>query len=683
MSKPVSDLAPAHALPVDTAPTHEFLPKGRRSIEDVHRSVAVPGGHWFRRMLAFGGPAYLVAVGYMDPGNWATDLAGGSIFGYRLIWVLLMSNLMAVLLQTLSARLGLVTGRDLAQACRDAYSPPVRIILFVLCEIAIAACDLAEVLGTALGLNLLTAQFGWFGGQGIPLVWAVMLTGLDVLVLLTMQRWGIRKMEAFILSLVAMIGACFIVEIFLSRPEWSGVARGFIPRPLSLEGGDQSSLYIAIGILGATVMPHNLYLHSALVQTRRVARTRAGVAQACRYNLIDSAIALNAAFFVNAAILIVAAATFFSRGMRVAEIREAHALLDSLLGTKATPIAFALALLCAGQSSTITGTLAGQITMEGFVHLRVRPWVRRLITRSLAIAPAIVVISLTGDNGASRLLILSQVVLSLQLSFAVIPLVKFTGSREKMGPFATPRGWLIVAWLVAAIIAGLNGYLVAGQIFGWADAAGRHGWLVYATVGPVAAGLALLLLWMTFRRESAESRTRAASAEVVASAALSQSQQFRRIGVALDASDTDAAMLAEAVALARAHRAELVLMHVVEGVGGQWYGHQADDAEYRHDEQYLKSLADHLRASLQPEGVPDVRASLGFGPVAPELVRLAGKEEVDLMVAGGHGHRGLTDLLKGQTIDTLRHGVKVPVLAVKGAKPWVAGAFPVVPPGES
>ena len=265
----------------------------------------------------------------------------------------------------------------------------------------------------------------------------------------------------------------------------------------------------------------------------------------------------------------------------------------------------------------------------------------------------------------------------------MIPLVKFTGSREKMGPFATPRGWLIVAWLVAAVIAGLNAYLVFGQILGWAEAAGGHGWVVYATVGPVAGGLALLLLWMTFRREGAESRTRAASAEVVASAALSNSQQFRRIGVALDASDTDAAMLAEAVALARVHRAELVLMHVVEGVGGQWYGHQADDAEFRHDEQYLQSLADHLRAALHAEGVPDVRALLGFGPVAPELVRLARKEQVDLMVAGGHGHRGLTDLLKGQTIDTLRHGVKVPVLAVKGAKPWVAGAFPAAPPGDS
>src|SRR3982751_2162314 len=325
MSKPVSDLAPVHALPIE-ARTHEPPSTGQRSIEDVHRSVAAPGGHWFRKLLAFGGPAYLVAVGYMDPGNWATDIAGGSLFGYQLIWILLMSNMMAVLLQTLSARLGLVTGRDLAQACRDAYPPIVRYALFVLCEIAIAACDLAEVLGTAIGLMLLTGQMGMFGGHGIPLVVGVVITALDVFLLLAMQRWGIRKMEIFIVSLVAMIGACFIVEIFLCQPSVGGIARGFIPGPLSSGGGDESMLYIAIGIIGATVMPHNLYLHSALVQSRRVNRSRSSIAQACKYNLIDSAIALNAAFFVNAAILIVAAATFFSHGIKVTEIQQAHAL---------------------------------------------------------------------------------------------------------------------------------------------------------------------------------------------------------------------------------------------------------------------------------------------------------------------------------------------------------------------
>src|SRR4051794_25257945 len=374
----------------------------------------------------------MVSVGYMDPGNWATDLAGGAKFGYALIWVLLMSNLMAVLLQTLSARLGLVTGRDLAQSCRDSYSPFVRTVLFVLCEIAIAACDLAEVLGTAIGLNLLTAQLGLFGGHGIPLIWAVVITGFDVFLLLLIQRFGIRKMEAFILLLVATIGACFIIELFLAKPDPVGIAKGFIPGRAIFTNAEM--LYIAIGILGATVMPHNLYLHSALVQSRDVPKTPEGLRQACKYNFVDSAIALNCAFFVNAAILIVSAAVFFKHNMQdVAEIQEAHRLLEGLLGSKLAPITFAIALICAGQSSTITGTLAGQITMEGFLHFRIRPWLRRLITRSMAIIPAVIVIAISGEHGTTRLLVLSQVILSLQLPFAVVPLVKFTASRKKMG----------------------------------------------------------------------------------------------------------------------------------------------------------------------------------------------------------------------------------------------------------
>ncbi len=623
-----------------------------RSLEEVHRSVNVSHGHWWRRMFAFAGPAYMVSVGYMDPGNWATDLAGGAQFGYRLIWVLLMSNLMAVLLQTLSARLGLVTGRDLAQACRDDYPPVVRWILFVLCEIAIAACDLAEVLGTAIGLNLLL---------GVPLIWAVAVTAFDVFILLAIQRLGIRKMEAFILMLVTIIGVCFIIEIFLCKPSWTGIASGFVPTPLSGE-----ALIIAIGILGATVMPHNLYLHSALVQSRNVQRSVEGVREACKFNLIDSAVALNCAFFVNAAILIVAAATFWTRGTVVSEIQQAHALLQGLLGTKVAPIAFAVALICAGQSSTVTGTLAGQITMEGFLRFRMRPWLRRLITRSIAIIPAVIVIAITGDKGSYRLLIMSQVILSMQLPFAVVPLIKFTSSKLKMGPFVSPIVIRVVAWLVAAIIIALNAKLVAEQIISWGDAAGKMRPLVYAITLPLAAGLAALLLWMTLRVERAARPQAIVSADEVADAAGRMAQQFRRIGVALEAAPADAAMLAEAVALTKVHGAELVLMHVVEGVGGQWYGEQTADQESRDDEVYLKTLAERLGPDIARAGGRGVRPVLGYGDVARELVRLANVEKVDMMVVGGHGHRGLADLLRGETIGGVRHGLTVPILAVRG-----------------
>jgi manganese transport protein len=576
---------------------------------------------------------------------------------------------MAVLLQTLSARLGIVTGRDLAQACRDSYNPVVRWVLFVLCEIAIAACDLAEVLGTAIGLNLLTAQLGLFGGHGIPLIWAVVITGLDVFLLLAIQRFGIRKMEAFILSLVAMIGVCFLVEIFLAKPEIGGIARGFIPDPAIFS--NKEMLYIAIGILGATVMPHNLYLHSALVQSRAVNKTPEGMRQACRYNLVDSAIALNCAFLVNAAILIVSAAVFYRNNMQdVAEIQEAHRLLENLLGTKVAPIAFAVALICAGQSSTITGTLAGQITMEGFLHFRIRPWLRRLITRSLAIIPAVIVISISGEHGTTKLLVLSQVILSLQLPFAVVPLVKFTASKVRMGSFATPRVFATIAWAVAAVIISLNAKLVVDLIRDWAEAAGAYGWLVYATVGPAALALLGLLVWMTFRPEREPAGfpvTEAAktSADAIADAAQAvAARQFRRIGVALGAEPQDVPMLAEAVALARSHKAELLLMHVVEGVGGQYHGPRADDVERRADELYVEELAARLRRDLDGH-VGSVRSALGYGDVRRELVRLAAERGIDILVMGGHGHRVIGDLLRGTTIDAVRHRLKVPVLAVR------------------
>jgi manganese transport protein len=420
------------------------------SLAEVYRSVPVGSASKWRKILAFAGPGYLVAVGYMDPGNWATDLAGGSRFGYTLLSVILISNLMAVLLQGLASKLGIVTGRDLAQACRDHYSTPVVWMLWLLCEIAIAACDLAEVIGSAIALNLLF---------GIPLPVGVAITALDVLLLLYLQNKGVRILEALVITLVATVGICFGFELFLARPDMAGVLKGFIPTADILS--DREKLYIAIGILGATVMPHNLYLHSSIVQTRKYLDTHAGKEEAIRFATIDSSVALMFALFINAAMLVMAAAVFHGSGHEaVADIGDAYQLLSPLLGTKLASILFAVALLCSGQNATLTGTLAGQIVMEGFMNWRLRPWLRRLITRLIAIVPAIVVVYLYGERGTGRLIILSQVILSLQLSFAVFPLVMFTSDKAKMGAFANPLWLKTLAWSVAVTIAALNAYLL-------------------------------------------------------------------------------------------------------------------------------------------------------------------------------------------------------------------------------
>ena len=422
-----------------------------KSLAEVHGSVAIPEGAGFwRKLFAFAGPGYLVAVGYMDPGNWATDLAGGARYGYTLLSVIMLSNLMAILLQALSARLGIASGRDLAQACRDSYSRPVTIVLWLLCEVAIAACDLAEVIGAAIALNLLI---------GLPLIWGVCLTALDVLIVLFLQNRGFRYVEALVIALIALIAGSFAVELWLSRPDVTALAVGFIPRTEILR--NPSMLYIAIGILGATVMPHNLYLHSSIVQTRKYGDTLEQKREAIRFASIDSAVALMFALFINAAILIMAAATFHGSGHQdVGEIGDAYKLLSPLLGTTLASVLFAVALLCSGQNATLTGTLAGQIVMEGFINLRIRPWLRRLVTRLIAIVPAVIVIAMYGDSGTTPLIILSQVVLSLQLPFAVFPLVMFTGDPHKMGPFANPLWVKVLAWTVAIIIAVLNVYLL-------------------------------------------------------------------------------------------------------------------------------------------------------------------------------------------------------------------------------
>jgi manganese transport protein len=427
------------------------LPPSNVSLPEVHGSIAIPhsAGFW-RKLFAFAGPGYLVAVGYMDPGNWATDLAGGAQYGYALLSVIMISNLMAILLQALAARLGIASGRDLAQACRDSYSRPTTIVLWVLCEIAIAACDLAEVIGAAIALNLLF---------GLPLIWGVCLTALDVLIVLFLQHRGFRYVEALVVALICLIAGSFAIELWLAKPDLAGVALGFVPQTRILT--DPTMLYIAISILGATVMPHNLYLHSSIVQTRKYLDNVPSKAEAIRFATIDSSVALMSALFINGAILVMAAAVFHGSGHEaVADIGDAYQLLSPLLGTKAASILFAVALLCSGQNATLTGTLAGQIVMEGFINLRLRPWLRRLITRLIAIVPAVIVVSLYGERGSGQLLILSQVILSLQLSFAVFPLVMFTSDKHKMGSFVSPFWVQAMAWPVAVVIAVLNAYLL-------------------------------------------------------------------------------------------------------------------------------------------------------------------------------------------------------------------------------
>ncbi len=452
--------------PVDSLTTTDTTAAGwradaaadaRKSLPEVHSTIAVPfGGHWSRRLLAFLGPGYLVSVGYMDPGNWATDLAGGSKFGYTLLAVILLSNLMAILLQALAARLGIVTDRDLAQACRASFSRPVNYLLWIACEAAIIACDLAEVIGTAIALNLLF---------GIPLIWGALITALDAFLLLLLMNKGFRFLEAFVVSLLIVIAVCFGIQIAAAAPPVAAILKGFVPSPEIVTNPEM--LYIAIGIIGATVMPHNLYLHSAIVQTRAYERSPQGRREAIKWATTDSTIALMLALFINAAILIVAAATFYSSGRtEVAEISQAYELLSPLLGLGIASTLFAVALLASGLNSTVTATLAGQIVMEGFLNLRLPNWARRLVTRGIAIVPVVIVTAIYGERGTSQLLVLSQVILSMQLPFAVIPLVRFVSDRRKMGEFVIPRGVAVVAWIVAAIIVALNVKLLFETFFG-------------------------------------------------------------------------------------------------------------------------------------------------------------------------------------------------------------------------
>lgn len=620
----------------------------RRSLEEVHSSIdtTIQKGYW-RKLFAFLGPAYLISVGYMDPGNWATDIAAGSHFGYRLLWVLLMSNIMALLLQGLSARLGLVRGLDLAQASKETYPKFVNYSLYVLAEIAIAACDLAEVLGMAIGLNLLF---------GIPMLWAVLITVVDTFLLLFLINRGMRMLEAFILALIVIIGIAFLLEMILAKPEFIDLARGFIP---SLPSG--SALYIAIGIIGATVMPHNLYLHSSLVQTRKFDRQGKGLWQAIKFNFIDSAIALNLAFFVNAAILILAASTFFNSGLlNVSDITEAHKLLAPLLGTQWAGILFAIALIAAGQSSTITGTLAGQIVMEGYLNLRIQPWVRRIITRLVAIAPAVFAISYYGVSSIGELLVLSQVVLSLQLGFAVIPLIHFVSNKEKMGEYVIRNYIKIFAWVVAIIIVGLNAKLVYEEISGWMLAFSNPT-LLWFTVVPIAFGAAGLLLYITFTPFVTKKVRKPdfLTHGVIRDLSIIETKGYRNVAIAVDFSAIDNAVINRALS-SGGMNANYYLIHVVESAGAILFGSDIKDMETSLDMGILESYA----STLKDKGY-NTEIELGFGNPKKIIPKYISSKEAELLVMGSHGHKLFKDILFGTTVDNVRHNVKIPVLIVR------------------
>ena len=614
------------------------------SLSEVHSSVNTSKRTGWKRVFAYLGPAYLVSVGYMDPGNWATDIAGGSQFGYKLIWVLLMSNLIALLLQSLSARLGIVGGMDLAQASKKAYPDWVNIPLYVLAQTAIVACDLAEIIGMAIGLNLLF---------GLPMIWGISITVFDTILLLFLLKKGMQTMEIFILSLVSIIGISFFVEMLIVAPVYGDVVVGFIPTDL---GG--SALYIAIGIIGATVMPHNLYLHSSLVQTRRFEKTATGFKEALKFNLIDTTIALNLAFFVNAAILILAAAAFYVNGFHeVAEIQDAHKLLSNIFG-EAAPALFAIALIASGQSSTITGTLAGQIVMEGHLNLRIQPWLRRFITRLLAIAPAFLTILYFGEGALGDLLVLSQVVLSLQLGFAIIPLIHFTSDKNLMNEFSIKLWVKILAWLSAAIIVYLNLHLVVEELSGWIELYPDYTIWIYSIVIPFTI-LCILLLGYVFFKPLINKYfyplpfVPHGEAQVLS---LAESKAYEHIGITIDFSGNDQKVIQ--TALKQGGKSALyTFIHVVETAAAQYHGDEVLDQETLSDEANITKYKDQL---LEMGYKAEVK--IGFGNTAKAILKTVDEEGIDFLVMGVHGHRGIKDLIFGTTVGKVRHRIKVPLL---------------------
>lgn len=632
------------------------------SLSEVHGSIDTTRnkkGWW--RIISFLGPAYLVSVGYMDPGNWATDLAGGSKYGYSLIWVLLVSNLMALVLQSMSARLGIVRGRDLAQANRETFPTIINVIFWILAEIAIAATDLAEVLGMAIGIQLLT---------GLPLLAGVSITILDTFLLLYLQKLGMRKIEAFILVLIVIIGFCFLFNIIMAQPSLHDIIKGFIP---SLPDADElykqkgiissipkeTALYISIGIIGATVMPHNLYLHSALVQTRKIDRTEKGIRQAIKWSIVDSAIALNIAFLINAAILVLAATVFFKTGRtEVGDIKEAHQLLSPLLGSSVASILFAVALIASGQSSTVTGTLAGQIVMEGYLRIRINPMLRRLLTRVVAIIPAVVFIYSFGEAHVGSLLIFSQVVLSVQLGFAIVPLIHFVSNKKNMGTFAIHPIYQIIAWLMTGLLVVLNGKMLLDEAAAYLS---NHsspmtiGWMSVAFLSLVALLLYAVLFPLLHKKTLDNPIDMHPETNELAAIDI---PTYHKIGLALDFSNNDAAIIAAAIGQAGADK-EYILIHIVESASATLHGHLTDDYETKKDAAQLDFLAKEMqKKSLKARGV------LGYKNRTEEIIRIVQEEQIDLLIIGAHKHKGIKDFIYGSTINQVRHRLNIPVLIV-------------------
>ena len=617
------------------------------SLANVHSSVSTENKTGWRKLLAFIGPAYLISVGYMDPGNWATDIAGGSAFGYRLIWILFVSNLIALLLQSLSARLGIVRGLDLAQASKHTYNRFVNFCLYILAQIAIIACDLAEIIGMAIGLNLLFH---------LPLIWGVSLTITDTVLMLFLMNKGMRKLEGFIVSMIFIIGLSFLIEMFIVKPDVVAIAKGFMPNMLS---GD--ALYLAIGIIGATVMPHNLYLHSSLVQTRKITRTDEGIRSAIKFNVFDTLIALNVAFVINVAILILAASAFFTNGFfKVAEIQDAYKLLEHIFGSLA-PVLFAIALIASGQSSTITGTLAGQIIMEGHINLRIEPWLRRLLTRLMAIVPAVFTILYYGETGLGNLIILSQVVLSLQLGFAVVPLIHFTSDKKKMGKFVIDLKTKILAWACAIIIIGLNAQLVVQQLGEWVHASHSSAMWIHFLVEPVILAVVALMLYvllrpLLFKHKDQPTYIPHGLATVIDEL---DAVKYHHIAVSIDFSQNDTESIRHAIMQGGKH-AVYTLIHVVETAGARYYGNEVLDQETQSDVDNLQRYVDAMKKLHY-----NANAQIGYGLPATAIADIVKKEGVDFIVMGSHGHMAIKDLLFGTTVNKVRHMVQVPVLIVK------------------
>ncbi len=620
--------------------------KNSKSLSESHSSVNTSKRTGWKKIFAYIGPAYLVSVGYMDPGNWATDIAGGSQFGYKLIWILLMSNLMALLLQSLSARLGIVRGLDLAQASKNAYPKWANFPLFILAQIAIVACDLAEIIGMAIGLNLLF---------NIPLIWGISITVFDTFLLLFLLKKGMRTMETFIVSMIFIIGFSFFIEMLIVTPVYGDVIKGFIPS--SLNG---SELYIAIGIIGATVMPHNLYLHSSLVQTRNFDRSFKGMKEAIKYNFIDTAVALNLAFLVNAAILILAAAAFYVYGYHeVAEIQDAYKLLENIFG-KAAPTLFAIALIASGQSSTITGTLAGQIVMEGHLNLRIEPWLRRLITRLLAIIPAFLTILFFGDGALGSLLILSQVVLSLQLGFAIIPLIHFNSDKKTMKEFTIKLWVKVLSWSTAAIILYLNIHLVIDEIVTWTRTAEEYKILIYGLVIPIAIACFMFLLYVfikPFISNSPKIMKQLPHGEAL-DFKEEHLSQYKHIGITIDFSGNDQKIIRNAMKQGGKH-ALYTFIHVVETAAARYHGKNVMDQETLLDEENLQKYQLNLN-------VLGYKADykIGYGNPSSAIAKIVLDNDIDFLVMGAHGHKGFKDLLFGTTVDAVRHKIKIPILII-------------------